>query len=116
MRYSLFLSLIIGFAFTGCRKNKTAKDTPKCVNEVIKEQKKNICADEGSTVNEYSFQDETVYKLVIAKGCFGGATKVFDAECNILAEAGGGISYSILDTVNGESFSKAEFVRQIWEK
>jgi hypothetical protein len=117
MRSSIYLILFLGVVFTSCRKDPIAKDTPTCIKKIIKEQRKNLCAYEGSTVKEYLFQDETIYELKIARGCFsGGASNLYDAECNVIANSLGGLFYSVIDSVNGEPFSNAEFVRKIWEK
>jgi hypothetical protein len=110
--------LIIGISLVSCKKISIARETPKCIKEKVKEQKKNLCAQEGSAIKEYLFQDETVYHLNIDGGCiWGGNEYLFDSECGLIAQTETNLGYyKAIDTVRGEAFSNAEFVRVIWEK
>ncbi len=104
--------------FSSCEKIKIARETPKCIKEKIKEQKKNLCAHEGSTISEHLFQGETVYYLKMEGGCiWGGSEFLYDSDCGLIAQTKSDLGYyQAIDTVRGEAFSNAELVRVVWEK
>jgi hypothetical protein len=95
-----------------CRKPKVAEGTPRCITrKVAAFEKQKLC--DKATVDEYVFQDKTVY-LFNEGVCYDdGASEVVNSDCTSLGLLGG-ISGNM--KINGEDFSKAVFVRTVWRK
>jgi hypothetical protein len=104
-----FLSI---FALTGCEKIEIEKGVPECVKESIKAFSKNeLTCDSGAKVNEYTFQNQTVYVFNPGVCRTDQSSEVIDSVCNRLGAVGGWNGRMI----NGEDFSKANFIRTVWE-
>lgn len=102
---------LLMLGFNSCKKDEIASDTPSCIIEKIKEFKNYACSD--GKVDEYIFQEKTVYVFDQGSTCgFDLTSDVVDEECNSLGFLGG---FAGNTTINGESFSNAEFIRNIWK-
>ena len=104
--------LFIVLIQTSCYNRKLHRDTPMCLDEQIKKFKKTCCAN-GANVKLYLFNKQSVY--VFNPGNCGAdmSSQVYDEKCNTLGHLGGFIGNT---KINGEDFSKAEFVKIVWEK
>lgn len=110
MKTSTLVLTVITFAAFSCNKLKTNKGTPECVNSKITEFSKTCCKT-GAMVDEYQFQEKTVYAF--DPGICGGdlATEVTDANCVSLGFLGGITGNT---KINNEDFSKAERKQSVW--
>jgi hypothetical protein len=109
-KFALLLALIT--FITACNKQGIAKGTPTCVKQKIKTfEKESTCSD--ASVKKYTFQGKTVY--VFEPGTCGAdmTSEVISDNCSSLGFLGG---FTGNTTINGEDFSKAEFVETIWKK
>tara|TARA_B100001173_G_scaffold301738_1_gene302642 strand:- start:339 stop:683 length:345 start_codon:yes stop_codon:yes gene_type:complete len=106
----LILTLI---SFICCKKHEIEKDTPKCIERLIKKFDKEQSCDNGVNVKKYVFQGKTVY--VFDPGNCGAdmTSEVIDSDCNSLGFLGG-ISGNF--EINGGDFSDAIFQITTWEK
>lgn len=98
--------------FTACDKYRVPKDTPECIKNKIVEFDAIAC-DDGK-VDKYTYQGKTVY--VFAPGIECGAdltSEVVLEDCTNLGYLGGIAGNTI---INGENFSSAVFVKNIWRK
>jgi hypothetical protein len=88
-------------------------DTTNCIEAKINSFNKDpfICAD--ARVDEYSFQGKTVYVFYIGTCAIDGVSGVIDSDCIGLGRLGGLTGNTI---INGEEFSNAAFIRNIWTK
>ncbi|OFX51008.1 MAG: hypothetical protein A2046_06175 [Bacteroidetes bacterium GWA2_30_7] len=112
MKNISFILAIFFTAFVCCNKLDIEKGTPRCVEKKIKEFNENSsCGD--AKVDEYSFQNKTVY--VFEPGTCGAdmTADVIDSDCNGLGSLGGFVGNT---KINGEEFSKATFIKTIWKK
>lgn len=107
-RLSLFLFLCIIFT-SSCKKSDKI---PDCINTKINEFKNTAIYEQGSNVEEYTFQNNLVY--VFNQGNCGAdfTSEVFDDNCNSLGYLGGITGNTI---INGEDFSNANFEQIIWQ-
>lgn len=113
MNKTLILILVISAFFSNCTRLEIEKEVPKCVkDEIIAFDKNQSCND--IQVDEYTFQGNTVYLFVIGSTCGADMqNKVIDSDCNTLG-ALGGIAGNI--EINGEDFSSAVFIKNVWKK
>jgi hypothetical protein len=114
MKRQIILILILTIiGFTSCQKLEIEKDTPKCIENLIKKFDKEQSCDNGVNVKKYTFQGKTVY--VFDPGNCGAdmTSEVIDFECNSLGFLGG---ISGNTEINGEDFANATFESIIWEK
>lgn len=112
MRNVYYICLLFSFMLTACDKYDIPKNTPECIIEKVRSlDKKSVC--EHPKINEYLFQNETVY--VSDFGSCGPDMQaiVYNEDCESIGALGGITGNTI---VNGENFSNAEFKRLIWEK
>lgn len=103
------LIVLAAVAFTSCRKKQCDGSPSHCIQKKVKEFKQDqSCHDAG--VTEYEFQDEKVY--VFSPGTCGAdmSSMVMDCDCNELGYLGG---ITGNNTINGESFSNAVFVKNL---
>ncbi len=106
------LLFLIGSAFISCSKTEIDETIPRCVNDLITEFKNSLpCND--SKVDEYLFQNSTVF--VFKPGSCGAdmQSPVIDQNCNTLGSLGG---IAGIVKINGENFANAVFVKTVWEK
>lgn len=108
-----FLITMLLFVLFACKKNNLEK-VPECIQNKINAFEKNesTCTD-GASVDEYKFQEKSVY--VFDPGLCGDdmASDVYDSNCGNLGFLGGLIGN---DTINGESFSEqAIYIETVWK-
>ena len=108
----LFILLVLVIVFTGCHKSDNDKGTPGCVVEkIIDFSKSSTCND--IRVDEYIFQENTVYAFEPGTCGADMTTGIINSECKILGHLGG---ISGNTKINGENFSNATFIKTIWKK
>jgi len=108
-----YLSILVFIAIlSNCTRLEIEKSTPKCVKDKIVDFKRDQSCDDIK-VDEYTFQNITVY--VFEQGSCGAdmGAEVIDSACNYLGFLGG-IAGNI--EINGEDFSNAVFIKTVWEK
>lgn len=111
MKAMIYISLVlVSFCFS-CNEIDFSDGTPKCLRETIWDWKKGVCKD--VSVEEYIFQDSTVFLLNASKCCCDVGSAVVDNQCAILGVIGG---YDGENAINGEDFSNAIYVRTIWDR
>lgn len=111
---TLILTLILTvISLMSCQKLDIEKDTPKCIENLIKDFDKEQSCDTGVNVKKYTFQGTIVY--VFDPGTCGAdmTSEVIDFECNSIGFLGG-ISGNTV--INGEDFSNAKFESTTWER
>lgn len=89
-----------------------SKDLPGCVKDKITSfDDDSACND--IHVDQYTFQQQTVY--VFEPGTCGAdmTSEVIDGNCKTLGYLGG---FAGNTKINGEEFSNAEFVKTVWRK
>lgn len=102
---------IISFSVFSCGKFDTPADTPDCISDSIQDFAKEAACDDVS-IEEYKFQGELVYCYNSGSCGADMDSKVCDAECHVLGYLGGIVGNT---SINGESFSTAEYIRTIWK-
>lgn len=114
MKKLTILLLLLASLLNSCNKPDIAKSTPKCIKKEIKDLNKSSISCEDYEVEEYIFQEKTVF--VFSPGTCGDdlAVAVLDSDCNYLGSLGGLAGNK---TINGEDFfSNAIFIKTIWKK
>ncbi|OSZ81004.1 hypothetical protein CAP36_07145 [Chitinophagaceae bacterium IBVUCB2] len=111
--------LIISFStllLTACSKNGIPPSTASCIKKEILSNKDNPDWYTG-TVEEYTFQNKTVYAFLPDGNIIAdGSTTIKDEYCNTLCNIGG-FGGPAINKCNGENFyEKAVLVRTIWKK
>jgi hypothetical protein len=112
MKKLTYILLLVMSMAAACNKQGIAKGTPSCVKQKIKTfEKQAACSD--ASVKEYTFQGKTVY--VFEPGTCGAdmTSEVISSGCSSLGFLGG---FTGNTKINGEDFSKAEFVETVWKK
>lgn len=96
--------------FFACKKSE---ETPSCIDSKITEFKHVISCNQGTNVKEYKFQSNRVY--VFDPGTCGAdmTSEVMDENCNSLGFLGG---IAGNNTINGESFDHAKYIRTVWKR
>ncbi|HRG58759.1 MAG TPA: hypothetical protein PK323_07335 [Bacteroidia bacterium] len=111
MKKSICFYLIIAFSlFLACKKKG---ENPQCIDAKINEFNHIISCNQGSNVKEYKFQSKRVF--VFDPGNCGAdmTSEVIDENCNSLGFLGG---IAGNNTINGESFDNAKYVKTIWSR
>jgi len=113
MKIKIFLIFLIVSVsiLSGCEKSFPKEGISACLENKINEFK-DIACDKGATVKEYTFQGETVYKLYPGNCGADMTSAVIDSGCNSLGDLGGILGNT---KINGEEFSKAIYVKTIWD-
>lgn len=111
-----YASIILAFflaVVSGCNKPDIEEGTPRCIDKKIKKFSKGATC-ESADVAEYLFQSNTVY--VFSPGNCGAdqSAEVFTSDCKNIGYLGGMTGNTKMN--DGEDFSKAVFVRNVWEK
>ncbi len=109
MKYILVVLVTIIFS---CAKVEILLDVPECIEEKIRELAKGGKCKSGASVEEYHFQNRTVYTF--SEGNCGAdfQTDVLDEQSNSLG-ALWGISGNKI--INGENFTEhATFIGKVW--
>ncbi len=113
MKNSILSIIVISTLLFACKKNDIAKGTPKCIASEIASIKKNEFA-QRPIVNEYIYQNETVFLIDDGMGYVDSQSKVVDSHCNELGYLGGMMGQT---KINGEDFfAAAVYVKTIWKK
>src|SRR6478735_3990164 len=108
-----FLMLFISCMMViGCNKQKVARNTPRCIKKEIESFAKTECND-GVKVDEYMFQTKYVYLFDPGNCGADMSSQVLDSDCRTLGQLGGITGNT---KINGEEFSNAKFIRNIWKK
>lgn len=112
MKNQVLIAVFFLFLFAACNKSDIERGTPRCVKSKIHSFEDNAC-DTGADVKEYTYQNKTVY--VFNPGNCGAdmASEVIDSDCNSLGFLGG---ISGNNTINGQSFESAVYVKTVWTK
>lgn len=105
----VYLTVVI--FFFGCSKIDLEDDVPSCLECKIDEIRQINACEKSNSVDEYLFQGKTVFTFSPNCGNDMLAT-VIDSNCKEIG-ALGGIAGNFI--VNGESFSNAVFVRNVWK-
>lgn len=108
---NLIVAAILSLTFfSACKKKEGTKEIPACIQQRLDEGIDPLC-DSGASVDKFIFQEKTVY--VFSPGDCGAdmASQVVDADCNELGILGG---IAGIDKINGEKFSHAVFVENVW--
>lgn len=99
---------------SACRK-EFAKGTPECIKQEIRSHSGDNNWIVGK-VDEYLFQNKTVYAFEPASNIMDGGTEIRDENCTVICSFGG-LGGPSLNPCNGENFrQKAVFQRNIWKK
>jgi hypothetical protein len=115
--YFLLLGATSGL-LSACDEFAIAKNTPACIRTQTEEfaRSASFCKTDdgtiGASVKEYRFQNQTVYVFSGGNCIADGSADVIAENCQKLGYLGG---FGGNTTVNGESFSKAEYKRTIWQ-
>jgi hypothetical protein len=107
----ILIVCLLFLTFT-CNKENVSADVPKPVEKEINKFSENSACDDAH-VDEYSFQDKTVY--VFDEGTCGAdmMSSVMDSDGKTIGSLGGITGNT---TVNGEQFDSAIFKRTVWKK
>lgn len=110
--FACLLLLAVALTFSSCKKVVLEDDDPVCLKGKIRDfDRTEDCA--SASVDAYSFQGQTVY--VFSPGNCGAdmQSEVLDGDCKVLGALGGIMGNM---EINGESFSNAEYIRNVWTK
>ncbi len=104
------LAIILGVVL-GCSKPEPDNNVTACILEKISTFEKEIACEKSATVKEYQYQDQTLY--VFDPGTCGMdlASEVVDKSCVSMGFLNG---ISGNTTINGDNFSKAIYMKTIW--
>lgn len=111
MKYAIFIVILLNSFCSSCIDLEYSDGVPKCIRGSIRDFKREACKE--ITVDEYTFQNATVYFLNARRCCCDFGSAVIDNECNLLGVWGG---FSGNQIINGEDFSNATYIRTIWER
>lgn len=110
MRHLILITFFILPFISGCSKEKIDKESaPKCIRQKFSSSRDNQYA----SVDQHTFQGKTVFTFSPDENIADGATEVVDENCHTLGSLGGISGNGI---INGEDFSKAQFVKNIWKQ
>lgn len=107
------LGVLLLLIVTGCHKNVIPADIPEPIKAKIEVFRTSNLLCDNASVNEHLFQNARVYSFSDGTCVADGGSSIYDAKGNSLCYLGGLIGNT---TCNGESFSKATFLRTIWKK
>lgn len=105
-----FSFILIIFLFSACKKSEENKITQSCLTGQIVEFEKNAC-ESGASVDEFYFQEDTVYVLNPGLCEADMASAVLSSGCETLGFLGGITGNT---EINGEDFNNALYIRTIW--
>jgi hypothetical protein len=109
MKTVLFAFVSLLLSFNGCKKTDESK-VPDCLSSRISTFAGYAC-DSGATVKSYTFQNHTVYAFDPGNCGADMTTEVVDHSCKTLGNLGGIMGNT---RINGEDFSNAVFIEQVW--
>lgn len=99
-------------ALTGCDKLDVEPGVPECVKKNIRDFNKQAC-ENGAYVEEYTFQNKTVYVFYSGPCGYDTASEVIDSDCKKIGYLGG---FTGNKEVNGVNFSSnATFIKTVWK-
>jgi len=107
---TLISSLLLSFMLASCV--EIDPDSPDCIKHSVRGFRSTEACDDGASVKEYIFQNQSVY--VFDPGICGAdmTSEVLDEGCETLGYLGGIAGNTI---INGEDFSIAVYQKTIWE-
>lgn len=113
MKNFKILLIFAAILIVSCQKDVEIESVSDCIENAINDFNDTLWICNDASVNEYSFQDVTVY--VFDPGTCGAdmSGEVMDENCNLLGTLGGISGNNI---INGENFSSAIFNRSVWTK
>ena len=107
IRYLLLALVVMMFS---CSKSEVNADVTACIQERISEFKNSDMICDDAVVTKYLFQKQYVY-VFDSSCCCDWIAGVVDADCNVIGGLGG---FAGNTEINGEDFSNAEFIREVW--
>ncbi|OWP62441.1 hypothetical protein CDA63_14230 [Hymenobacter amundsenii] len=116
MKRTLTLIMLGTLGLNACKKDEVTEDIPGCITQeveafTVNSTCKTTGLTTGASVKQYRFQNDLVY--VFDEGsCQAGFSLVYNQKCEGIGSLGG---FAGSTKINGESFSKAEFMRTIWQ-
>ncbi|HWK59212.1 MAG TPA: hypothetical protein VNQ80_17850 [Parapedobacter sp.] len=109
MKRIAIISALLAVTVSSCSKKENLGDEiPICVRTMISELETDSNVRDGTTVTVYLFQNRHVYVHNIGNVAF-----VYDKKCNMIGLLGG---FAGNMEVNGEDFSNARLIREIWRR
>ena len=112
LKFSSLLLFWVAITVVSCRKVILDKDDPSCLKDKIRSfDRQEDCA--SAKVDAYSFQGQTVYAFSPGNCGADMMTDILDSDCNTIGSLGGIAGNT---EVNGEPFSNAVYLRNIWTK
>ncbi|NVO83839.1 DUF6970 domain-containing protein [Hymenobacter terrestris] len=119
MKRTMLLLALSALGFGSCKDTmEGVEPSSGCITEKVQQFAKGSSCKTGprtigASIKEFRFQDRLV--IVFSPGNCGAdeASDVLDENCRSIGFLGG---FSGNTTINGESFSKAEFKRTLWEQ
>ena len=118
-RFLLLLTLgTLGLGSCNDTQESVEPGSSTCITEKVQQfAKSNSCKTSmntlGASVKEYRFQERLVYVFDMGNCLTDASADVLDANCQRIGMLGG---IAGLQQINGESFSKAELKRTIWQQ
>lgn len=114
MKKTLHISgaIVTAVVLGSCLKAEIANGTPQCIQEKIREFRKNALCDDAH-VDEYQFQNSVVYVFTDSSCMMDGGSVVYSDDCENIGFLGG---ISGNTEIHGESFEHAIYSREIWHK
>jgi hypothetical protein len=102
------LIIILPVFFTSCEKNQT-DDIPECISDLVEGY--SFCATSGRTIDQYSFQGQTVYVYTPSTQGNDIASAVYNENCENIGILGGIAGINIIN--NELFFGNAIFQKTI---
>lgn len=99
------------FVIAACQTDD--ENLPHCLDDEIRDFKKEVFCNNGATVSSYEFQDDLVYIFSDGLCISDGLSKVISSDCDSLGILGGIAGFSEINGVNFDS--AAVFVEIVWE-
>lgn len=104
--------LSVIFILAGCTKIELSRSIPSCISDEIGKFKLNDSCDR-SKVDEYLFQNKKVYVFDDQLCCCDHTAVVLNKDCQSLGFLGGFVGNN---EINGEDFTKAILIRNLWKE
>ena len=112
MKKPVLISLFVFITLIGCENLDIEPGVPECIVKKTKNFNKQVC-ETGGSVEEYKFQNKTVYVFYIGPCGYDTASEVIDSDCNTMGHLGGFTGNTKVNEV--EFSSNATFVRTVWK-
>jgi hypothetical protein len=110
MEFKIVVTLLLSSSiFLSCEDSGTVPNLPKCIETKLSTYQPGC--DDGSTVDEYYFQQQVVYVFDDRPCCCDYTGIVVSTSCDTLGFLGGIAGFT---HINGEDFANAVFQRTVW--